>query len=97
MSRGSGCAACKHDYSTSSARREHETVCARVRRKAPLWFERQPGFFKREELPRELQAPASLPCRRTSHDGPTASLDCATVWRETWQLVKTVNGRNGHH
>ena len=95
MSRASGCAACAHDYASSGERREHETVCQRVRRKAPEWWQKEPGFFKREELPRELRSPARLPCAGTKHNGP--SPDCAAVWRDTWQLVQTVNGRNGRN
>lgn len=32
----------------------HREVCRRVRTKALQWWEREPGYWRREELPREL-------------------------------------------
>ena len=53
------------------------------------WWEREPGYFRREELPRALARPAlfsvtTLPCAGIAHDDKRVAAACAAQRHVGW-------------
>lgn len=70
---------CKHKPNAS---------CAGVP-SAQQWWQRQPGWFRREELPRVLALPQLydvrlLPCTGVAHDDARVASACRSMRRVAW-------------
>ena len=52
------CKACENDARRGAPRAYDPTPCRRMRSAAKQWYERAPGWFRRDELPRAVRRPS---------------------------------------